>query len=69
VVNGAVLTLLRVLDIDLHPSEENTVVLMALLRFGINLKQDLQRLFRTKTHKTFNKKTLTNGCNYTQEYQ
>jgi hypothetical protein len=39
---------------------------MALLRFGINLKeQDLQGLFRTKQHKTFNKKTLTNGCNYT----
>jgi uncharacterized protein YehS (DUF1456 family) len=44
------LTLLRGFrDIDLHPSEENTVVLMALLRFGINLKeQDLLRLFRTK---------------------
>jgi hypothetical protein len=38
---------------------------MALLRFGINLKeQDLQAIVQ-KTHKTFNKKTLTNGCNYT----
>jgi hypothetical protein len=41
-------------DIDLHPSEENTVVLMALLRFGINLKeQDLQAIVQNKDTQDF----------------
>jgi hypothetical protein len=39
---------------------------MALLRFGINLKeQDLQAIVQNKDTQDFNKKTLTNGCNYT----
>jgi hypothetical protein len=41
-------------DIDLHPSEENTIVLMILLRFGINLKeQDLQAIVQNKDTQDF----------------
>lgn len=42
-------------DIDLHPSEENKVVLMTLKRFGINLKeQDLTQVTIAKENADFN---------------
>lgn len=42
-------------DIDLHPSEENKVVLKTLQRFGINLKeQDLTQVTATKEISDFN---------------
>lgn len=42
-------------DIDLHPSEENKVVLMTLQRFGINLKeQDLVQITASKENSEFN---------------
>lgn len=42
-------------DIDLHPSEENKVVLMTLQRFGINLKeQDLVQVTASKENSEFN---------------
>lgn len=42
-------------DIDLHPSEENRVVLMTLQRFGINLKeQDLVQVTASKENTDFN---------------
>ena len=42
-------------DIDLHPSEENKVVLMTLKRFGINLKEnDLVQVATMKETNEFN---------------
>jgi hypothetical protein len=42
-------------DIDLHPSEENRVVLMTLKRFGINLKEeDLMQITTNKETTEFN---------------
>lgn len=42
-------------DIDLHPSEENRVVLMTLQRFGINLKEeDLVQATASKENSEFN---------------
>lgn len=42
-------------DIDLHPSEENKVVLMTLKRFGINLKEeDLMQITTNKETTEFN---------------
>lgn len=42
-------------DIDLHPSEENKVVLLTLKRFGINLKeQDLTQITSAKEQVNFN---------------
>ncbi len=42
-------------DIDLHPSEENNVVIRILNRFGINLKeQDLVAITQNKTNQDFN---------------
>lgn len=42
-------------DIDLHPSEENRVVLMTLKRFGINLKEeDLVQATASKENSEFN---------------
>ena len=58
VVNGAELfnpSALDFQDIDLHPSEENKVVLMTLQRFGINLKeQDLVQITASKENSEFN---------------
>ena len=42
-------------DIDLHPSEENKVVLLTLKRFGVNLKeQDLTQMTSAKEQVNFN---------------
>ncbi|QRE03513.1 hypothetical protein [Flavobacterium psychrophilum] len=41
-------------DIDLHPSEENNVILRTLFRFGINLKEkDLQEVTENKEIKDY----------------
>jgi hypothetical protein len=41
-------------DIDLHPSEENNVILRTLLRFGINLKEkDLQEITQNQETKDY----------------
>lgn len=47
-------------DIDLHPSEENKVVLMTLKRFGINLKeQDLMQITSAKESSEFNQDNVS----------
>lgn len=47
-------------DIDLHPSEQNNVVLRTLSRFGINLKeQDLQAAAQNQTAQDFNQENAS----------
>jgi hypothetical protein len=42
-------------DIDLHPSEENNVVMRTLKRFGVNLKEeDLYKATATEETQDFN---------------
>jgi hypothetical protein len=47
-------------DIDLHPSEENKVILMTLQRFGINLKEtDLIQVTASKENSEFNQENAS----------
>lgn len=47
-------------NIDLHPSEENNVVMRTLLRFGINLKEpDLQAATQNQTAQDFNQENAS----------
>jgi uncharacterized protein YpuA (DUF1002 family) len=42
-------------DIDLHPSEENNVIVRVLLRFGVNLKEnEIQQAINAKDNLDFN---------------
>ena len=47
-------------NIDLHPSEENNVIIRTLKRFGINLKeQDIQEITTNKEKDNFNKENAS----------